>query len=190
MEVCGMSTRVPCEEDDADQLEAYGTVTYFIQRVPNGPVKIGRTDNVRQRLDQLQTASAEQLVIRGVIKSNREKQLHKQFASKRMVGEWFRCDDELETFMSELFGPHDNIEIMAMLCRQLVIEYERMQGEIMDVWFAAHNTHTSVPYFKAFSDHMERMKGVVREMNRQEIMTDIKWPWGTLVTKSEAEAMT
>jgi len=184
-----MSTRVPCEEDDVDRSEDYGTVTYFIQRVPNGPVKIGRTGNTRQRLAELQTGSAEQLVIRGVITSNRERELHAKFASKRMAGEWFQCDDELETYMSELFGPHDNIEIMAMICRQLVIEYERMQDEIMDVWFAAHNTHTSVPYFKAFCDHMERLKGVVREMNRQKVMTDIKWPWGTLVTKSEAEAV-
>lgn len=158
-----MSTRVPCEEDDVDQLEAYGTVTYFIQRVPNGPVKIGRTANTRQRLAELQTASAEQLVIRGVIKSDVERRLHEQFASKRMVGEWFRCDDELETYMSELFGPHDNIEIMKMLCRQLVVDYERLQAEIMDVWIAAHNARKTVPHFKTFCDHMERMKAVVRE---------------------------
>jgi hypothetical protein len=159
-----MSTRVPCEEDDVDQLEAYGTVTYFIQRVPNGPVKIGRTDNVRRRLAQLQNASAEQLVVRGVITSNREKQLHELFANKRISGEWFQCDDELETYMSELFGPHDNTEIMKMLCRQLVIEYERLQAEIMDVWIAAHNTRKTVLGFRAFCDHMERMKAVVREV--------------------------
>lgn len=183
-----MSTRVPCEEADVDQLEDYGTVTYFIQRVPNGPVKIGRTVNARQRLAELQTASAEQLVIRGVITSNRERELHQRFASKRMSGEWFRCDDELETYMFELFGPHDNIEIMVMLCRQLVIEYERMQEEIMDVWIAAKNTRSKVPYLKEFCDHMERMKAVVHEMNRQQIKTNFEWPWGTLVTKSEAEA--
>lgn len=173
---------------DVDQLEDYGTVTYFIQRVPNGPVKIGRTGNARKRLAELQTASAEQLVILGVITSNRERELHEKFASKRMSGEWFRCDDELERYMSELFGPYDTIEVMAMICRQLVIEYERMQPELMDVWIDVHNARKQVPYFKAFSDHMERMKGVVAEMNRQKILTDIKWPWGTLVTKSEAEA--
>ncbi len=158
-----MSTRVLCEEDDVDQLEAYGTVTYFIQRVPNGPVKIGRTGNARKRLAELQTASAEQLVIRGVIKSDRERQLHEQFASKRMQGEWFRCDDELETFMSELFGPHDNIEIMKMLCHQLVSDYDRLQNEIMDVWVAVFNARKTAPHFKAFCDRMERMKAVVRE---------------------------
>lgn len=158
-----MSTRVLCEEDDVDQLEDYGTVTYFIQRVPNGPVKIGRTGNAKKRLAELQIASAEQLVIRGVIKSNRERQLHEQFASKRMSGEWFRCDDELEQYMSDLFGPHDNIEIMKMLCRELVNYYERLQPEIMDVWIAAHNAHKTVSHFKAFCDHMERMKAVVRE---------------------------
>jgi hypothetical protein len=158
-----MSTRVPCEEDDVDQLEAYGTVTYFIQRVPNGPVKIGRSTNARKRLAELQTASAEQLVIRGVIKSNRERQLHEQFASKRMQGEWFRCDDELETFMSELFGPHDNIEIMKMLCRQLVNDYDQLQTEIMDVWVAVFNASKTAPHFKAFCDRMERMKAVVCE---------------------------
>ena len=184
-----MSTRVPCEEDNADRSEDYGTVTYFIQRVPNGPVKIGRTANARKRLAELQTASAEQLVIRGVITSNRERELHTKFASKRMAGEWFQCDDELEKYMSDLFGPYDLIEVMAMICRQIVIEYERIGPEIDDLWIAVHNTHSRVEYFKAFSDHMERMKAVVREMNRQHIKTDFKWPWGTLVTKSEAEAV-
>lgn len=158
-----MNNHTPCEEADVDQLEDYGTVTYFIQRVPNGPVKIGRTGNARKRLAELQTASAEQLVIRGVITSNRERELHEKFASKRMSGEWFRCDEELEQYMSDLFGPYDNTEIMVMLCRQLVNDYERLQPEIMDVWIAAHNAHKTVPHFKAFCDHMERMKAVVRE---------------------------
>jgi hypothetical protein len=166
MEVCGMSTRVPCEEDDVDDVEDRDyrpTFTYFIQRVPNGPVKIGRANNVKRRLDQLQTASAEQLVIRGVITSDREKELHERFRDKRMAGEWFRCDDELETFMSELFGPHDNIEIMKMLCRQLVSDYDQLQTEIMDVWVAVFNASKTAPHFKAFCDRMERMKAVVRE---------------------------
>jgi hypothetical protein len=76
-----------------------------------------------------------------------------------------------------------------MLCRQLVVEYKRMEPEVMEVWIASHGETRGLPYFKEFCDHMERMKAVVREMNRQKIMTDIKWPWGTLVRKSEAEAV-
>jgi Meiotically up-regulated gene 113 len=63
-----------------------------------GPFKIGRTNNVEQRLAQLQTATYEKLLLieshpvpRAEVLSI-ESRIHETLAGYRMAGEWFSCD--------------------------------------------------------------------------------------------------
>lgn len=73
---------------------------YFIQQAQSGNIKIGYTskDDVSQRLLNLQTASAEKLIVLGVLKDGTQKtevQLHSFFAIYHINGEWFRPDANL-----------------------------------------------------------------------------------------------
>jgi len=84
---------------------------YYILQVPDtwaGPaptahpynglfIKIGRTNNVLKRLSNLQTGTYGDLIIHALEPggSQRERELHKQFAHLRRHGEWFSCSEEL-----------------------------------------------------------------------------------------------
>ena len=68
-------------------------LVYLVQ-ADNGLVKIGWTTNFKQRLASLQTASPSSLKVLALIDSSvptqLEQQLHRQFASRRIRGEWFK----------------------------------------------------------------------------------------------------
>lgn len=72
---------------------------YFIQAGENGPIKIGRSNDVEKRLKQLQTASAEKLKIlwKYDVENDKkvESELHKQLQHERIDGEWFRPSEEV-----------------------------------------------------------------------------------------------
>lgn len=76
-------------------------VTYFIQGESTGHIKIGRTSNgIETRLRALQSCSAEQLRLVGIIEDDVEHELHSRFHKQRLHGEWFRVDRHLRTFMN------------------------------------------------------------------------------------------
>jgi hypothetical protein len=79
---------------------------YFVQGDDGGPVKIGRTENwPGQRLTDLQLGYPfGWLRVVGLMrgKFGLEKQIHRQFHSLRMRGEWFRADAELCAFIEQL----------------------------------------------------------------------------------------
>lgn len=59
-------------------------------------VKIGFTTNVHRRFKQLQTGSHQALTLFAVIRDvprSVERMLHKRYADRRLMGEWFRDDD-------------------------------------------------------------------------------------------------
>ena len=73
---------------------------YFI-RAENGLVKIGKSNNPKNRLKTLQVGSPVKLKIIKVISGgiNIEKLLHNYFKCIRKNGEWFRPDYELKEFL-------------------------------------------------------------------------------------------
>lgn len=79
-------------------------VVYFIQSGAAGPIKIGVTSNVALRLKGLQTGSATELRLLGVVPTDRfsEESLHLRFASLRLHGEWFTATVELLAFVAEV----------------------------------------------------------------------------------------
>ena len=70
---------------------------YFIQAADNGLIKIGYTDDIKQRLRTLRTMSPERLYLMKVIKGDQKQEtlLHKRFNCLRSHGEWFRPEREL-----------------------------------------------------------------------------------------------
>lgn len=69
-----------------------GKHVYFIQAGDDGPVKIGCTQNLKERYAELANGSPLPLTVIGVIPGYRptEQHLHKLFAADRLHGEWFR----------------------------------------------------------------------------------------------------
>ncbi len=72
---------------------------YFVRAGEN--VKIGFTQNVDQRVAQLQTFFPFQLEITLVLPGSllTERQLHHRFRASRVTGEWFRHGPEIDAFV-------------------------------------------------------------------------------------------
>lgn len=76
---------------------------YFIQGKDSRRIKIGFTEgDVERRRYELQTGSAEELVVIGQFKARRseENKIHKQFIHLSVGGEWFLESEELTAFIS------------------------------------------------------------------------------------------
>jgi hypothetical protein len=76
---------------------------YFAQSGPAGPIKIGWSQDVARRLEQLQTANAQRLVLLGTVPGRLEDEaaLHTRFAHLRMEGEWFQDALEIHFYLRE-----------------------------------------------------------------------------------------
>jgi len=77
---------------------------YFIQGEDGGPIKIGTSKNVENRLHALQTGFPHKLVVLAVIKGNDriERGLHYKFKNYRLSGEWFKPAEELLEYINSL----------------------------------------------------------------------------------------
>ncbi len=73
---------------------------YFI-RADNGLIKIGKSNNPKERLKALQAGSPLKLRIVKTIPGgmNLEQKLHKYFDHLRQYGEWFKPNKELKEFI-------------------------------------------------------------------------------------------
>ncbi len=71
-------------------------LSYFIQAVVGGPVKIGQSENPWSRVKELQTANSDILHIVH-LSSLTESALHTRFKNNRKRGEWFYPDPSMLT---------------------------------------------------------------------------------------------
>lgn len=76
---------------------------YFVQAGDGGPIKIGRAQNVRQRIKDLQCAhfSNLRLLLTLSEKMAPEWALHRKFAEYRQAGEWFAPGPELLAYIAK-----------------------------------------------------------------------------------------
>jgi hypothetical protein len=91
---------------------------YFISN-EEGYIKIGYTNNLKQRLQSLKTGSSSKIYLCGFINSGTykmEQELHKKFRYLKKQGEWFICDESLSSYIN------DNSDMMA--------EIENVDGRI------------------------------------------------------------
>lgn len=84
--------------------------TYIIRAGLAGPVKIGKADDVNQRLRELQTGNHERLSVLRVIDTpfDAEPLFHLKFARNRLHGEWFEFEAAMLTFVPEEPLPDDS----------------------------------------------------------------------------------
>jgi hypothetical protein len=87
---------------------------YFIRAGKSGNIKIGYTGGtVKHRRGDLQPGNSTRLLILGVMDGDRsrETQLHRQFNSLHVRGDWFRAGQELRDFIRRHARPvPDNVE--------------------------------------------------------------------------------
>lgn len=77
---------------------------YFVQGDKGGPIKIGHTDNIENRLKQMQTGNPDKLVLLHLTNGgkNFEDELHERFSKYHYRGEWFHPSQELLDYINEL----------------------------------------------------------------------------------------
>lgn len=83
--------RVPRMVKIPSETRPMPTTLYFFRRGPDGPIKIGITDNVKARAKTLSLNCGEEIQVLAVFPGlgKMEKALHIEFAAERLVGEWF-----------------------------------------------------------------------------------------------------
>jgi len=84
--------------------ETFRPVVYFIATSDGARVKIGYTTRqVSDRLQDLQTSSADRLKVVATIHGTQEDEaaFHAKFAQFRLFGEWFSFSDEIKSFIAE-----------------------------------------------------------------------------------------
>lgn len=88
------------------------TCVYFIQ-AESGPIKIGTTNSLFQRLSAIQTGNHENLKIIGALTGDdqSEKEHHEKFAHLRIRGEWFRPGDDLLSYIYEVSEYADPVDL-------------------------------------------------------------------------------
>ena len=78
-------------------------IVYFILDTYSNAVKIGYStlNNLKKRITQLQIGSPNELQILGIVYGDRktESQIHEQFSSYHLRGEWFSYNEEIEKYI-------------------------------------------------------------------------------------------
>jgi hypothetical protein len=85
-------------------------VIYFIQNTVTNAIKIGYSKNAKKRLNGLQNATPDKLVLLGMIQGGleHETEFHNRFAKHALRGEWFRGDiyrEVMEIINNEAANP-------------------------------------------------------------------------------------
>lgn len=81
-----------------------GQCVYFVQGVDGGPIKIGTSRDVEDRVRTLQCASPVRLRVVGVVAggAHLEATLHQRLAKHRLHGEWFAAVPEVLAAIAEV----------------------------------------------------------------------------------------
>lgn len=78
-----------------------GSVVYFMKSQATGLIKIGRTCSLGSRLNSIKQASGSEVDLLGSFAggNREEKVVHGMFSHLRVIGEWFRPDQELTDYI-------------------------------------------------------------------------------------------
>ena len=74
---------------------------YFIQQGIAGPIKIGKTEDMKSRMHDLQVGNPDQLRLVGV-QDRDEITLHIKYRDHRLRGEWFKASQEIVDYINQL----------------------------------------------------------------------------------------
>src|SRR5258707_11256206 len=82
-------------------------MVYFLQSTsPEQLIKIGNSENPRNRVSELQTGNGYRLILLKVVKGGKveERELHKKFQDLQVCGEWFKPEQKLVDFIDSLLS--------------------------------------------------------------------------------------
>lgn len=85
---------------------------YFIQPIEGGPIKIGTSIRLTQRLKELAAAHQCELRVLAVMAGGyaEEAELHRKFSHLKVVNEWFEAGDDLLGFIVESANQWDGVD--------------------------------------------------------------------------------
>lgn len=106
---------------------------YFIRNPLNHSVRIGKSKQVKNLLNNLRMNSGVGMELLGVIADESELiQLHTQFGANHLRGEWYTLTDEMEVFINDnavdpitLESPWSSIRVPQILYNRLVAHREQ-----------------------------------------------------------------
>lgn len=98
---------------------------YFIQATDGGPIKIGATSHLKERLAALsRRAAGQRLRILATLKGHipEEKKVHRRFAHLRGWGEWFEPGEDLLQFIADYGTPWDGQDEPVARCMKVWLD--------------------------------------------------------------------
>jgi len=92
-------------------------IIYLIRSGDKYKIGVSTTKNINNRVKNLQTGNSEKVEILKVFESEYanliEKTLHREFITKKLIGEWFELSiDEVLTFEQRCITITNNIELL------------------------------------------------------------------------------
>lgn len=93
--------------------QATRPVTYFIQPVQGGYVKIGRSSESQlpSRFRDLQVGHPAILRIAGLLQGDREREMHGLFSDRRVGGEWFIPTEAMRQYAPDLIVDQADLDL-------------------------------------------------------------------------------
>ena len=102
-------TQIECEAIKENNKKAKQISTYIIRKQNTTEVKIGRSQRVLERINDLQNTSGVHMEVLAIIPEDIENKLHKKFSSIRTVGEWFNdSSGKIYKYSQELLKKYGN----------------------------------------------------------------------------------
>lgn len=113
---------------------------YFIRVLPDGPIKIGRTNKLALRLSDLQVANHAELKLMLVVRDdgNYERMLHRKFNYCRIRGEWFRSSDSVIDLITTLTGESE--DFLAIGSQQVPLFIGQLATWLEPLWSSSSAT--------------------------------------------------
>ena len=109
---------------------------YFILDPINSCIKIGKANDVKSRIRDLQVGNPNELELLATIKCHDEStafkiesQLHSSYPHLYLRGEWFKYEDSLRNFISEQFKNNSKGEFVSKKTRESLIISSLFEGE-------------------------------------------------------------
>jgi len=83
------------------------SIVYFVRSESGGPIKIGVAVDVKSRVSNIQVGRPDRVLLIATEEGGREKEreLHRRFATARIDGEWFTATEELLRYIENLSRP-------------------------------------------------------------------------------------
>lgn len=148
------------------------SIIYFV-RSSAGPIKIGVTKNIRNRLQQIQGQSPHKVSLISAFcgSSVLEREIHKRFSDGRLFGEWFSCSPQLIAYAADHNDP------------------EAWPKEMVNKPWASRRPHHPLERW-LFDHRMRRVEFARRIGTAQSYITELcqgkKWPSRETVIKIQA----